>query len=385
MPVSSSRNGRLDILRCMAVLFVIGRHLGASILWQRVGWMGVDLFFVLSGFLISGLLFAEYKERGHIRIGRFYARRALKLYPAFYFMIAISVAVAIWNHWTFSARDLMSELLYVQNYAGQLWPHTWSLAVEEHFYLVVGLVLWWMARKGGKNPFQYTPSLFLGVALGCLCARLIMAANLGPDEVSNTLKFHEIVFQSHTRADSLFLGVLLGYYYHFEVWEDLLRKYRPWVFLASLLVLIPFFIRMESWFMVTFGLTLLYIGFGSLLVLALRASPWPFTRLGKVMASIGRYSYSIYLWHIPVRGFVWLFLVKFGISLRWWDLVYVVSSIPAGIAMSIAVEYPILRWRDRVIPSDQRAFIETGVGFRPQRTSPRFSLAQSPAEPMDNS
>ena len=87
-----TRNRNLDALRAVAILLVLGRHFEYFRLWSQVGWAGVDLFFVLSGFLISGLLFAEWKQRGSIGIARFYVRRGLKIYPAFYVFLAMTAA-----------------------------------------------------------------------------------------------------------------------------------------------------------------------------------------------------------------------------------------------------------------------------------------------------
>ena len=98
----NSRLASLDLLRLLAVVMVIGHHfekppseltgpLMAGIdAWMKCGGLGVDLFFVLSGFLVSGLLFAEYKKYGELSIKRFYVRRAWKIYPAFYFLIAFT-------------------------------------------------------------------------------------------------------------------------------------------------------------------------------------------------------------------------------------------------------------------------------------------------------
>src|SRR5262245_42677041 len=99
---SSPRALRLDLLRALAIFLVLGRHmypladrtpqpiLFMCQLWRSSGWIGVDLFFVVSGFLVSGLLFSEYQQRGKIRIWRFYIRRGFKIYPAFYLMILIT-------------------------------------------------------------------------------------------------------------------------------------------------------------------------------------------------------------------------------------------------------------------------------------------------------
>ena len=81
------RNKRLDILRCVAILLVVAAHAQIWRVTTRVGWVGVDLFFVLSGFLISGLLYSEYKQRQDISFRRFFVRRGLKIYPAFYLLV----------------------------------------------------------------------------------------------------------------------------------------------------------------------------------------------------------------------------------------------------------------------------------------------------------
>jgi len=79
----NSRNQSLDMLRGVAVLLVLGRHMDGAGIWSSAGWCGVDLFFVLSGFLISGLLFTEFKKTGTIDVKRFWIRRGFKIYPAF--------------------------------------------------------------------------------------------------------------------------------------------------------------------------------------------------------------------------------------------------------------------------------------------------------------
>src|SRR3989442_1608498 len=110
-PVVGAKANRvrsLDMLRAIAVLLVIGHHSGyagqglaaplAAVMsiWNRSGWMGVDLFFVLSGFLVSGLLFRERRLHGRIRLGHFLIRRGLKIYPAFYAYLAVVLVHYVW-------------------------------------------------------------------------------------------------------------------------------------------------------------------------------------------------------------------------------------------------------------------------------------------------
>jgi peptidoglycan/LPS O-acetylase OafA/YrhL len=123
------RNKRLDILRCVAVVMVILVHSGESRFFSRVGWTGVDLFFVLSGFLISGLLFSEYKKRHAINYKRFFIRRGLKIYPAFYtFLLITGIAGQLVFHTHPTFVQYLHEVFFIMNYRQRFWDHTWTLA-----------------------------------------------------------------------------------------------------------------------------------------------------------------------------------------------------------------------------------------------------------------
>ncbi|HEX4406503.1 MAG TPA: acyltransferase, partial [Polyangia bacterium] len=157
--MATQRLNRLDILRAIAVLLVLGRHMYVTMFWMRTGWMGVDLFFVLSGFLVSGLLFAEHQKYGKLNVVRFWVRRAFKIYPAFYFLLIVSAVTGFHQKgW------LLADVFFFQNYVPGWWHHTWSLAVEEHFYLLAPLLLALIARagRGQKDPFVRLP-LYVGL------------------------------------------------------------------------------------------------------------------------------------------------------------------------------------------------------------------------------
>ncbi len=155
----------LDLLRLLAVVAVLGHHMEAPPeetprlvkagldAWMHGGGLGVDLFFVLSGFLVSGLLFSEYKRHGNLSVKQFYLRRGWKIYPAFYCLLAVSYVC----HWLVVGtkmrdRPFFTELLFIQCYQQAYWNHTWTLAVEEHFYILLPLLLLLLVRATPGPP-----------------------------------------------------------------------------------------------------------------------------------------------------------------------------------------------------------------------------------------
>ena len=230
---SGQRIKQLDILRFFAVFLVLGRHMVIcppetsvafnfiTTIWQRAGWSGVDLFFVLSGFLVSGLIFREFKESGTVRLGRFLVRRGFKIYPSFWLLIVATYLYSQLRGLEFSIDGFWSEILFIQNYNFQLWNHTWSLAVEEHFYLFLALVTFTLLKTKLKEPLSSLPKIFAFAALACFLMRFYMSLTYQYD-------FYEYFAPSHLRFDSLFFGVAIAYFWHFEDLGShlVLEKYR---------------------------------------------------------------------------------------------------------------------------------------------------------------
>lgn len=366
----AGRNVALDVLRACAVLLVIGRHMTVcpettsrvlhrvTAVWHIGGWVGVDLFFVLSGFLVSGLLFREKLAFGTLSVKRFLIRRGFKIYPSFWLLILVTVLVNSVFGYPTPARRLASELLFVQSYVSALWGHTWTLAVEEHFYLFLCLVLAWLG--GGKNAasrFRRLPGIFAVIAIGCLLSRWAVAQN--PPH-----GFWHAFAQSHARIDSLMFGTLLSYWYHFGNPLPVLER-RPVRFGlvgGGILLIAPAFVFSlddQDWRMVVFGLPVFALGAGALILGSLHSRTLarrPFQKLARV----GFYSYSIYLWHMPVHTWVTSALAaKFGPNPSWtlsWAL-YFFGSIGVGIVLARLVEYPVLRIRDRVFPAPRNTHL----------------------------
>jgi peptidoglycan/LPS O-acetylase OafA/YrhL len=378
------RNKRLDILRCVAILLVIGHHAQTFPAWTRTGWVGVDLFFVLSGFLISGLLYSEYKKRQSISVGRFFVRRGLKIYPAFYVLLLATLAAQLLLFkGPVPLRPYLYEMFFIQNYHFGIWLHTWSLAVEEHFYIALALLMLALARfsRSRANPFQIIPGIFVFIAFTCFLLRVLTIWLIPPA----AFRTPWVMNATHCRIDGLFFGVFIGYFYHFrpEVIPNLLRPARNRIaigILTAALLSTCWFSPRDDHFLLMFGLTFLYLGFGGLLVLTMEvqnvlsgATARIAERVGTGCAFVGMYSYSIYLWHDPLIAATQVSMRKFpqihlpGLALFFF---YLLGSIALGIVFARLIEFPVLRFRDRLFPRLQQPR---------DRTAPAFVSATDPA------
>ena len=359
------RNIGLDLLRLLAVLLVMGRHLPPPPpsahpvfrYWHTGGWVGVDLFFVLSGYLVAGLLFREYLRHGEVRVGRFLIRRAFKLYPAFWVMIAFTVGILIAHGQPFPTAGFLAEMLFVQNYFTGLWNHTWSLGVEEHFYLLLGLVVALSLRLSNGRQFNGVPAIFALVALGCLALRMFWYAD---PAVSGDLSW---VFFTHLRIDALMFGVLLAWLTAFHGLEQRMRRIPALALLGlGTALLAPAFLyefQQHMW-MNTIGLTMVYLGAGCWVLAAVRLAHTGFVPT-RVFAALGATSYSIYLWHMPVIawGVGWFMGIANLKGTAAYLTTYLLGTLVVGYVLSQLVEWPMLRLRDRWFPSRERPAAQT--------------------------
>jgi len=156
-----NRLRELDFLRGIAIILVIFRHQLLFDFLKTMGWIGVDLFFVLSGFLVSGLLFKEYQKFGSINAKLFLIRRGFKIYPIYYLTLIGYILPRILLH-KLDLTKVFYDLIFIQNYAlgwGYLYTASWSLAVEEHFYFGLALLLWLIFNKKAFS-FDTNPNGF---------------------------------------------------------------------------------------------------------------------------------------------------------------------------------------------------------------------------------
>jgi peptidoglycan/LPS O-acetylase OafA/YrhL len=343
------RNRQIDFLRGIAIILVLLRHRNINEYLFRYGWVGVDLFFVLSGFLVGGLLLAEYKTFGNIKPLHFLARRGFKIYPGYYVLILVRVLYLVWLTWdgklVFYRNHVWNNVLFIQNYYPNILGPTWSLAVEEHFYFLLAGIIWLAAGKKliDKGPFFI--SFCLAILVIELVLRLLTLHYLPLNYVRN-------IFPTHLRLDSLMAGVLLAWFFHFRG-HELNRFYyrtRVWAWpLAIACIVPPAFIAVDSWYMLSFGFTFHYLGFGYIL-LGFITDSQIVTGLNKYLSPLvykaiwktGLYSYGIYLWH-SVASNIFLKLLNMAIpQLKYYPVgqhfLYFGFSVGMGIVMTISLE-----------------------------------------------
>ncbi len=349
LQAATARNINLDALRGVAILLVLGNHLGYFSVWQRMGWAGVDLFFVLSGFLISGLLFDEWQRSGSIDFRRFYIRRGFKIYPAFYFLLLITVAVNFdrpgITSFPVTWRSILAEATFTQNYFRGIWGQTWSLGVEEHFYILLPVVLWLMyrGRRSDADPFRWLPMTFIIVATLEIVLRVLTSHNLASASITDVSAY---LFPTHLRIDALLFGVLIRYYRQFQPAKFAeMAQSKAGIAMISFGVLMIAIIPGATPVMHTIGFSVVLFGWGFLLARSVDARPNRYVSALAVrpLAKVGYYSYSIYLWH----GWVCSLLPHATLVSM---LGCIAAAILLGALMGNVIEYPALAVRDRLFP-----------------------------------
>jgi peptidoglycan/LPS O-acetylase OafA/YrhL len=348
----SPRNRSLDGVRAIAIAMVVGFH---SLRHVSGGYIGVEIFFTLSGFLITTLLLGELAATGSLDRGAFYARRALRLLPALGGAIALCAVLVVLtgsnNGGIPLTHALPPVLLYVGNWVeaagvglGFL-SHTWSLAIEEQFYLLWPLIVVVLARRADAVRVLVKVTIALVVFRAALAPLAPSALNLSVWTTS--------------RADCLLVGAILAILVQRER-DRVVRSARgTWIGGAALLALAGVFALLsivrtpEMWS--DYGLTTV-VGIATAALIAhiiARPDGSIASALGwRPVAGVGRVSYGIYLYHWPIVAAVGALALPLGVRLA---AEYALTA--AAVAVSwFAIEVPALRLK--------RRFIRTRVELR---------------------
>jgi len=330
---------------------------------DRFGWIGVDLFFVLSGYLIGGQLLALLARDQRINLGRFFTRRALRIMPAYFVVLALYFSLPSWREYSEMSQPLWKFLLSVQNIAlhgGTAFSHAWSLAVEDQFYLALPFLLLYLFRRPRAAIIIPCLLVFGGIGLRALLA----AQNPSFDGGGVSFRAFQawIYYPTWTRLDPLVFGVVLAAIERFRpTWWKRLINSGPWLWLPAL-VLIAYALYLGETNNLTIAacvwqFPLIAVGMATLLVCAV--SPrLPLCRVAIPGAAfIASIAYSAYLIQKLVINGVEQFCTTHNINL---------TSAPALLSVEIAVyaaaallffaiERPFLQLRHRIAPRSSAA------------------------------
>jgi peptidoglycan/LPS O-acetylase OafA/YrhL len=354
------RQPGLDLLRALAIIVVVIYHaalFGFKLPGRidRFGWIGVDLFFVLSGYLIGGQLLAPL-ARGHtINLGRFLARRALRIMPAYFVVLAIYFLLPSWREYPDMSQPLWKFLLSVQNIAlhgGTAFSHAWSLAVEDQFYLALPFLLLFLCRR--PRAAIIVPCL---IVIGGIALRAFLAAQNPSVEGGVSFRAFQawIYYPTWTRLDPLVFGVALAAIEKFQPqWWQRLMGTAIWLWLPGL-ALIAYALYLGESDRLTVAacvwqFPLIAIGMAALLICVV--SPRSFLRRIAIpgAAFIASIAYSAYLMQKLVIHFVGQFCTRHNIALTSPAALIVVELCvyAAATILFLVIERPFLQLRHRI-------------------------------------
>lgn len=350
----------LDGIRGLAVLMVVAYHVGYVLRptgtglpksYAPGGFAGVDVFFVLSGFLITGLLLQERERRGSISFRRFYARRAFRLLPALGLLLLAHLAYVVYEGLPLrrEAEALLSVTSYASNISQSLHlfiptelGHTWSLAVEEQFYLVwpslLVLLLAWRWRSS-KHSQALLPWVFAVALLGTNVARILTWRTQG---------FPAAYVMPYCHADGLIIGSAVAFLWQHGRLPVRNARLYGWVGLLGLVAFTFVWTQAPDRAAINYGgYPILALAAAAVLSAVLVGSPRLNVLLSwRPLRATGRVSYGLYLWHLMIFQ---ILAEHNSLGLDWWSRGVVVLALSAAATLIswYFVEQPFLRLKAR--------------------------------------
>jgi peptidoglycan/LPS O-acetylase OafA/YrhL len=354
----------LDFLRSIAIVWVMFFHtfliggLGPDWEWlTRFGWAGVDIFFVLSGFLIGSQWLQALQRGDSPSLGNFYWRRAWRILPAFAAVLGVYLAFPVLREepkleawWQFVTFTLNLFIDYGQNRA---FSHAWSLCVEEHFYLVFPLLALWMTGRPSTARFVGLCALLV---LGGIALRGSVWLHMTALQPERPWFIEDIYYPTWMRLDGLLVGVMLAAVrvYRPSVWQRLQEHANGLAIAGLALAALAFMLFRDRTGLAanTAGWPLLSFGFGLLVLAASAPQAW-ISRLALPGTGwLAAVSYSLYLSHKLAMHAVHTWLAPVlplqGLALF---PVYAAVILAVGALLHYAVERPGLALRDRLSPN----------------------------------
>jgi peptidoglycan/LPS O-acetylase OafA/YrhL len=362
-----SRNHGLDTLRALAIVLVMLHHYVLFVShadtfgWVgRIGWVGVDLFFALSGYLIGNQIFAALRSGQPFSLARFYARRLLRTLPNFYVVLALYFLWPWFRHGA-PLLPLWQFLTFTQNInlaPGSAFSHAWSLCIEEQFYMLLPALALLVA--GLRRSLRWTWALVaLALVSGMVVRYLVWNAFVG--ELGQSGYFKYIYYSTFCRFDELVAGVALALVknYHARWWRALTANGNLALAAGSAVCALAFWLFLEERQglpVTVLGFPLLALGF-ALLILAALGERSILRKLRVPGAGkLALWSYAIYLTHkqLGILAREPLENMGHGPDTMTAIVVIMVASVLSGWILYLCVETPFMALRERWVPSNFR-------------------------------
>lgn len=365
----SERLHGLDHLRAIAIVLVLLFHYNFYYgvpewldAFSNFGWSGVDLFFVLSGYLIADKLYREFDARGRIDFKGFYSNRFLRIIPAYLAIVALYFSFPNLQEGR-GLQPLWKFLTFTQNFSIDLFrntfSHAWSLCVEEHFYLLLPILIYFIfSRKLAHRAIYFFIAVaVLGVLIRYSIWEAFVAPAYGRTRIGAAIK--DIYYPTYTRLDGLLVGVAIAsiFRYNPSLKRKIVKHGNVLLALSLILLTAAYFlfdgpivsIEFTSWTVALFGFPLVSVAYGFMVIAAMSPncilSKYKF-RLTAILATL---AYSIYLIH-KITNHLINTQLKYVLGLEGYQVfpVCLFAAILGALILHLMVEKPFLILRDNL-------------------------------------
>ncbi|WP_083464789.1 acyltransferase family protein [Marinifilum fragile] len=363
----------LDHLRAIAIILVMIFHYGRGIPeWlepiRKIGWTGVDLFFVLSGYLIGFQLLKEFKGSSKINLKRFYMKRLFRIVPAYLAILVLYYSLGSLREGS-GLPPLWKFLTFTQNYGldsqtQKSFSHAWSLCVEEQFYLLmpISIILFFQTRLQKLAPYLMLALIGVGILLRIYNWNEFVQPFIesGSRRLMVQGLLEKVYYPSHNRMDGLIIGVLIASIFnHKPGWQNFLNKYGN---LSLLLGLVLFLLAYQvcesllSFEAMVYGLPLISLAYGFIVMGAISPTSILYklkSRFTFVMATL---SYAIYLSHKQVYHLVKILLADIDNEFIQQNVFWIclILAVIGGLILHLFIEKPFMKLRDRILIGNEK-------------------------------
>ena len=357
----------LDHLRALAILLVLGFHYQLQFphpIWtgwfMKIGWTGVDLFFVLSGFLISSQLFAQIKKGTGISLKTFFIKRFFRILPIYFFIVGVYFLFPYFREKE-ALPPLWKFLTFTQNFGLEIkhfgtFSHAWSLCVEEHFYLLLPLILIFLTSK---NLFAKSYWILIALPVFGIVFRIYLWNIYYPSNsvIDSSLPYwtEHIYYPTYNRLDGLLVGVAIAALYQFspKLWDKISKFGNQIIILSIALLTVVFFsfADLGTYSTSIWGFPLISIAYGFLVLGAISPSSFLYNWNSKITTLISTLSYAIYLSHKGIIHIVQELFAKLGVdkNSNLMFLVCIVVCIIVAWLLNLTIEKPFMKMRDKIL------------------------------------